>query len=499
MISGVSKFVYDCFDTFSHGYSDAAEVIVSSMLSKLGLYDIQKVPASSATMRQYSQIVYQLQESYIWSDLYEVSDVLRCSFLYKTTYDALLNVVWMNDTPFQSKVLELKKELVDFIREHSIFLAYCDMEQSSVFLYSNGSQAISKETFMELHHHAMQQLSALEKKYKHQLPRMIISIINVFVTIIDVREIWNESLITKPSLDALPRLPKVFHTFCQSAMVLIPLSTLFTLHTQLELIYTQLTPFHVLSTLKWFITMQGSRNHEVEPIMTYVGQERYEIATTFINIMSGFKEPCLRGELIKLPFLTHVAKIITDDDFFNEYSLAYLGEISICILGNAIKLYLRSVQALVLSDLLFAGFYDVLAEEHHPDTQHIANLIQRLKTDLEQFKVVVTSITMARICTHVTKTLQTCLKKLERYHKRLLSVRSVSDDNDIDTQYLTMIFGDVDDHDGKPLVCAVCLDNSQEKKDAWWRLPCKHQFHMECISRMVTTKHTTCPLCRHAM
>lgn len=501
-VARLSKFVYDSLNAFTDGYIDCADVIASGMLYNLGMYDMYRSQAPNDRIVIYTNAVNKIHHSYIWSDLYEVSDKLRYSFLYKTTYEAVQSVIWMCDDPFTSEVKSFKEELVHFLREHAVFLACCDMEQCSAFLYSNGTQAISHDTFVQEYATTSSALRALFKKYDHKVPRIMMSIINVLMSVIDVREKWREELIVAPNIQLLPKLDKLNESQFNAAMALIPSAGLNTFRSHLELLYTHLVPFHVISTLKWLITMHGHRLDTMPSLLEYVGQDRVNTAKKFVHLMRGYHNNlCLKGEIVKLPFMTHIARLMDDQYFFEAHTLVYLGDTSITILGNAIKLYLRNVPALVMGDLLFAGFFDALIVEHHPEPQYIATLISKLQTDLEQFEYSTTSCTIRCISVNATRTLQTCLKKLQRYYKKLLALRKVDNNDDLEdaSSMISLIFGEVYDDEGNPQVCSVCLDNCHERKDTWWKLPCKHMLHMECVAKLLQTKYTTCPLCRQSM
>lgn len=48
--------------------------------------------------------------------------------------------------------------------------------------------------------------------------------------------------------------------------------------------------------------------------------------------------------------------------------------------------------------------------------------------------------------------------------------------------------------DDSEVTCAVCLCDAQDG-DSLRRLPCKHEFHVQCVDRWLEN-HTTCPLCK---
>lgn len=496
---GVSQIVMDSFLTFSKGFADSAEVIISSMMSDFGIYDAYRLKANDNTITSHRDAVYRLQESYIWSEVPEVSEVLRCSFLYNTTYNALGCVIWMNDESLSVDVIAFKHELVKFIKENSVFLAYCDMEQSGLFLYSNGSQAIDQKTFDSCHNEALKKLQAMNKKYDHKVPRIMMTIITVLKNLICVRERFSDTLIRIPSLDILPKPHKYNRDDITLAVNMIPTCGLYALRVHLELAYSQLTHIHVLSSLKWLITMNGPKTEYMVPLSGFVGEQRLRDIRRFTQMLSALgNKLCMKGELSKLPFMSRVTKLMADPDFFEEFSLSHLGEVPMCILNHAIRLYMKNVNAIVLADLLFSGFYDAVTVEHHPPIEEVTSFISKLKNDINGFTLAISvSISRKNLCNRVLKTLHTYLKKLQRYHHKLCHLHGfIENDTQQSSNIMSLLFGDVYDIDGQPTLCAICLENSKEKQDGWWQMPCGHKFHMDCANELVECKHTNCPLCR---
>ena len=50
------------------------------------------------------------------------------------------------------------------------------------------------------------------------------------------------------------------------------------------------------------------------------------------------------------------------------------------------------------------------------------------------------------------------------------------------------------------VICCICLDDlNAETPESVVGLPCGHMFHRRCVTKWLTKKSTTCPLCKHEL
>ena len=492
-MNGVSQVLHDCFATFSNGFADSADVIASSLLAKVGVYQVQKEVTDDIVIGDYLLQIHTIRDSYIWSELHSISSLLRYSVLYNTVHIALQEVFWMNDTLLSKQMINFKSDIATFIKTHAIFLAYCDMEQSSLFLYTSGFQALCRNTFLTFYDSSNNDLYYIAKKYHKIVPKSVMTIIDELQNLIDVREHHGDDFVIIP-MSILPRFPKFTITEFKSIISLFPKSNLTTMTTQLEFLYSQMVPFHVLSTVKWMIKMQGEKTDTMLSLTSLLSKDRVKYIREFQQETAKM-DTCMKRELLKFPFMYHVFKLINDEVFLENYSLSFLGESAECIISNSIRLYLRNIPLLVLADMLFAGFNNVVSYEKQPKNHDVQVLITKFQNDLQLFDASLTSKTMKEISISSTRALYIALKKVQRFHRWLCIVNDVDETPNLGTA-IDNLFGNVNDSEGNPLTCAICLDNAIEKKDMWWKLHCNHMFHCGCITNMIDLKHTTCPLCR---
>lgn len=496
----ISKIFYDTFYEFSNGYSDAADLIVTTIFAQCGLYDIVKQTATDDVIMKYADIRFNLQSSYIWSDINVVSDMLRCSYLYKTSHNSLSHLRSINDNALNKFTKQFKEELIEYIRKHSMFLAYCDIEKSGLFLYTNPEQALQKERFLDLYRKALHDLNDVYKRYRGKIPKVILVSITPLRDVIDVREIHEERLIIIPNKKMLSKcLPSFDKDIFNEIMFNFEKCNLVQLHEYLENLYSNVSLLHVIASLDYLILMQGSTNCRncYTLLQEFMTIERLEYLKFIENTMHSEDSGVMKQELTKLNFLKKAFRILQNNQLLNNYSLDSLGFNSLFIIGSATRLYNNNIKLITYADLLFVGFYDVLENCYLPSHDNIYSIIVSAEKDLKEFQNnTSTDFMINNIAWGTTRTFCQSLKKVKRFHRWLKQIQC----DDLDEQQqqgLDLIFGDVNDNDGQPTICPICLDSSIERKDTWWKIqPCSHTIHLDCYNELCKTEHCVCPMCR---
>jgi hypothetical protein len=495
----ISKVFFDSFYEFSNGYSDAADLIVSTIFAQCGLYDIVKQITLDEDVIKYADVRFNLQSAYIWSDIKEVSDMLRCSYLYKTTHNSLSHLRSINDSALNKITKQFKKKLIEYIQNHSMFLAYCDIEKSGLFLYTNPEQALHKERFLDLYKKALNDINIIYKRYRGKIPKVILGSISKLRDIIDVRELYEETLIIPPNKKMLLKcLPSFDKDIFNEIMFNFEKCNLVKLHEYLEILYSNVSLLHVIASLDWLVLTQGSTNCRncYTSLQEFISIERLEYLKFIENTICSENSGVMKQELTKLNFLKKSFRILKNNKLLNYYSLDSLGYNSLFVIGNATRLYNNNIKLITFADLLFIGFYDVVESCYLPSHEYINNIIVVAEKDLRDFqRNTSTDFILNNIARGATHTFCQSLKKVKRFHRWLKNAQC--DNLNEQQEGLNLIFGDVYDNDGQPAICPICLDSSIERKDTWWKIqPCSHVIHLDCYSELCKKEHCICPMCR---
>lgn len=498
----ISKIFYDSFYEFSNGYSDAADLIVTTIFAKCGLYDVIRQTATEEVVLKYADVRFNLQSSYIWSDLYEVSSMLRCSYLYTITHKSLLHLSSINDNALNKITKQFKQELIEYIHSHSMFLAYCDIEKSGLFLYTNPEQALYKERFISMYQKALYDINDIYKKYRGKIPKVVLSSISDLRAVIDVREIYEEKLIITPYKKLLSKcLPNFDKNIFNEIMFNFERCDLVKLHQYMEVLYINVSLLHVIASFDWLITMQGPTNCRncYTSLQEFMTIERLEYLKFIENIIQSEESGVMKQELTKLNFLKKGFRLLKNNQLVNHYSLDSLGSNGLSIIGSATRLYNSNIKLITYADLLFIGFYDVIEVCYLPSHEHIYSIIVAADRDLKEFqKKMNTDFLTNNMSIRTTYTFCQSLKKLKRFHRWLKHIQCDDLDEQSEVQQgFDLIFGDVSDNDGQPTICSICLDSSIERKDTWWKIhPCSHTIHLDCYNELCKKEHCVCPMCR---
>ena len=504
--NGISKVLRDTYTEFYNGYIDCSDLIVSTLFAKHGLYDIYKTKTNDVEANKYADLRYNLESSYIWSDLHDISDMLRCSFLYKHVYDSCLYIQWMSDINLNDMTKSFKRELIEYIQKHSAFLAYCDIECCSLFMYTNSNQALSRDEFIEVYRQAINDINQVYKKYQGKVPKVVLSILDRFRTVTDVREIYGDELVVEPqNLHSLKfKFDSLDKQLFNDVIMNLETCDLYSLHKHLSFVYSNLTFLHVISSVDWLLTMQGEISCKdcCVSLEEHVSFERLEYLKLFEDIIHSPTTSVMKRELSRLQFIKKSFRLIRNTHILQNYSLSSIGHNTQIIIRNSLRLYKRNIKLIVYADLLFIGYYDVLDKSKLPRHEDVKKIIDRAEKDLESFvDVMIVDVVMSKIINKTTHVFNQSLKKVKRFHKWLQSIRDEYYTEHIEMMNgINMIFGDVNDNDNQPIICPICLDDSNEKKETWWKInPCNHCIHLDCYNKFLSSNQSDehkCPLCR---
>ena len=497
-----TKIYIDSLTEFSNGYSDAADLIISTLFASHGLYDIVSHTATEESMIKYGDARFNLQASYIWRDLFEVSDLLRCSYLYKTTHNSLPYIMSFNDTAFNKTIKNYKEDLIDYVQKHSMFLAYCDIEKSGLFLYTNPEQALPKNKFITLYDAALKDSNTLYKKYQGKVPRIILSILQEIKEIIDVRE-TNEEMLVLPLYERtfVRCLPTFNKNIFNDIIFNFSRCQLNELHRYMEMLYTNFSLLHVISCLDWLLYMQGRTNcmHCQTSLQDFMTLERLEYLMFIQETIQSRDTSFIKQELSRLHFLKKAFRGLRSKNLLQHYSLISLGFNASFIIANATRLYNDNIKLITYADLLFAGFYDVIDTKYLPSYEYINCIIIKAEKDFKDLMMNNTvSVFERKILNRATYSFCQSLKKMKRFCRWLKGIQydDLQQEQEIQ-EGIDIIFGDVVDNDGQPSICPICLDSSSERKDTWWRIdPCSHRIHLDCYNELCENEHCVCPMCR---
>lgn len=501
MLSTGSEILQDTTVVFVRSYTDCADLIISSLYTKLGLYGVSKVKLDKEARDVNKRMVYDALDSYIWADLRQLSTLLKTSFLYTTLSYGQRYTSKMNDVCLSKTLRTLKTDLITFIRTHAFFISYCDIEARELFMFTSGHQAICRKVFMDMHECTRKDLDTLYTKYKN-IPKSVKGILDDFAYLLDVRFYKDESLCVNIKSKSFPCIAK--HTKIERQEIELIKKHVYKGNMQeifnaLTKTYTILMPCYVFMDAKWMISMQGPLYEGQTPLSAFFTDNVWSNITEVSDILTNISGVHILKELVHLNFLHTSLDAVNDTMFFKEHSVNALGDYCVCHIKNMTKFFARNVNAIVLADMLSIGIFDMLGKEWQMDVKDVINIQTQVKNDIiDIYAHFAEYPIMTKLITDTLEPFNIYIKKIDRYLKWLIASKECEDI--VTSSKLTdLLFGDVHDTDGTPMICSICLDNACERRDGWFELSCKHMFHMECVDTLLSCNITTCPLCRKSI
>lgn len=499
-----SNVLHDSVIAFVTSYIECSDLIVSSMLAKIGVYNVAKVKLDKETKAVYRTKFNHALSSHVWSEYGHLSTSLQCSLLYTTLAYGERHISKLNDTCLSSTVRNFKIDMTSFIREHAFFISYCEVEKHELFMFTNGSHGLHHDVFLNLYESTRNNLDKLYEKYKGRLCKSIKGILDDFSFILDIRIQKDDRLcvhIENPTLCHFTKYCKVDQQELKRIVTQLNKGSVIDVQSSLKKAYIMMMPFYVISDAKYLFVMQGSRKQDQKPLNAFFTNNMIDNVYTIRETIQNFDGMYMLKEMIHLNFMNTIFHSLNDTEFFSEYSSDHLGEYSYCHITNILKFFVRNVDIIVLADLLAIGLYDMLGKDWQMNPLEVRSMIERTEYDVANMMEHLSECsTMQKMTIDALQQFTISLKKVERYYRWL-----VSQDDDTEDKHShpytyhklnDMLFGSMVDKEGEAMTCALCLDSAEESKDTWFTLPCGHSYHMECINKLISNNISVCPLCR---
>lgn len=491
----VSPIVRDVLETFHNAYESDAEYIVSSMFANAGVYSLVYRMAELNTYNSYKHAFSKILNSYVWSELGVVSDVLQKSFLYTSINNAGGMICIMEDKALSAQLKAFKTCLVVLFQKHAAFLSYCDMEEAGLFIFCNGDQSMPIEQYELQRKQIEKEFDGLFKRYSRIVPRCVMDLLDTMMYWISVRKRKDKQMIEPCDIFKMfPCCPRYEEYSFHAALADLVYCKIDTLPTTIAKLYKHAIPFYVLNELQWLITMHGERREDQPLLKGFYSNEAMDgliTLKTFVDSESNSLVPIIK-DLFTTPFWKEVFYTVENKHLLEEYTPAFMGGITVDILKQVQYTYAKNNRLLVLSDMLGCGVFDALSKKYQlrpiiiePLVIHCEETLHSLQNHFTQYNE------LLNIIYHAMQPLKDALKRVRRYWMYCIKLFDMEETQN----YLDLIFGDVFDGDGTPTTCAICLDTSQDKRETWFPLPCKHVFHTQCLEDMCAFSDR-CPCCR---
>lgn len=490
-----NALVNEVIGVFENSYANHGDFVVSCMFAHLGVYNIvQNTPRSIQDYAIHEETLHNIFSSYVWHHIHGISHLLKRSALHHVINSATSYIYVMDDSKLSKSLIYFKKDISAFMKRHAQFLAYCDVETTDFYTVVNGLYSLSNEEYDTNNEMACRELKQIFLRYKHNIPKVALLILDDIQEVIDVRKYTHGCLSFPTDFSHFPQLPKYQKQAFQNELLKFTHCDIQHIMKPLTRIYRQFVPFFVLSKMTWIFTNHGEKTTDMASIAEHMNKEAIDGIRVFKSFITSYAVSPMKKELQNMMLLRSVFDIIDDDFLFDNYSFEPIGWYALHTFRAINDFYQNNIKIIIVSDLIHTGFYNAVSGKFQLNADTLEKAIARfehelvgLSKELNEYK------SLQDVRETVLVNLEIVLKRVQRYLKYL---RYVSDTDEL-PQYIDMIFGNVYDNDGSPYTCAICLDDAVEKHDCWFQLPCCHKFHLECVNTLIhSSVDAKCPLCR---
>lgn len=493
MASKMSLLVNDITSVFESGYKMHANFIVSCMFANLGLYSIAE-NSSLQIDSVYEQSSIDIYTSHVWYNLPVISSALKYSMLHTTVCKATPYTYIMDDKKLSKGLLNFKEDVAALMKKHATFLAYCDAERSELFGLVNGIYAYDKNMFDKCLTQTTKDIKTIYFRYKGKVPKVVMYILDDIQELVDIRSFTHGNLSHPTDFSWFPTLPKFKKERFHESILKFTHGNLHQLMKPLKHIYRHCVPFYVLSHMQELFTIHGEKHKDMDSIADKLNINAIESIRIFKRFMTTHGVAAIRKDIQYMPIFANAFDVIDNDTLFDDFSFEPIGSFVLNTFTYINNFLQQNIQIIVLSDLLHCGLFSAVSKQHQLDVEQISNAITSCEYSFERMYDEVNQYSCLNSVTDTIIHHITCaLKRVKRYEQYL---RFITDTEELPA-YIDMIFGNVYDDDGSPTTCAICLDDSTERKDTWFQLPCNHKFHFDCVEHLVCSCDVAkCPLCR---
>lgn len=491
MASKTSLLVNEVVEIFECSYGKHSEFLVSCMFANLGIYSIADNVSKEP---EYEQSLCEIWTSHVWKELRVVSPMLRRSVLYTLITIATPYIFVMDDKKLSKGLLNFKKDIVAFMKRNATLLAYCDIEGTEFFTVVNGLYAYNPDLYHEHCQKAAAEIKRIYLNHKHKVPKATMFVLDDIQDLLFIRQNTKGDLSRPTDFSTFPQFPKFHKEKFQEDILKYSHGTTRTLVKPLTRIYRQIIPFHVLSYMQPLLTLHGEKSRDTESVGDKMNTDVMHAIKVLKNFLNTHSVSPLKKEIQNMSVMVNSFDIVDFDILFDSYSFEPIGCFALHAFNTLNEFLQQNLGLIVLADLLYIGVYDAVSKEHQVDVETLSNMIMSCEKDLTLlYDELYPHSSLFTVFQPLFEQIDISLKRVKRYESY---TRFINDTEEIPT-YINMIFGDLQDKDGSPATCAICLEDASESKDTWFPLACKHHFHVNCINTlMLTCECAKCPLCR---